>query len=406
MDEIKIYPQETYLLRAKIILSLSSPPIFDGCVEIRDQRIVGIYPFKASSASKSKARFFDLEDLILFPALSNVHTHLELSALKFRLPPTGSFVNWVRNLLKKREELSPLEIQEGANFALQELWKEGVSVVGDVGNTGLTLSLLVQSPFKGYFFQEILCFKGKVELIPREDLSPNLRTTYSAHSAYTVTPIMLQAIKAYCIKRKAPFMIHCGESQEEVEFLKEGTGELAKLLLSRRRIDENYDPPGLSPIAYLERIGILDEQTILVHCVHVSEEDWAILKKRRPIICVCPKSNLFTGAGFPPVPRFLKENLRVVIGTDSLASVDRLSIFEEVRTLHSFYPEIPARTLLLMATKWGAEALGFPTACGMEINSFVDLLGLRVNFPLTQDPEKALIEFIQAEKEVVVRVHA
>jgi cytosine/adenosine deaminase-related metal-dependent hydrolase len=406
MEEILIHPKEHYLFRAKVIIPVTKPPIFSGCVEIKDQRIVGIYSYKELRQASPKAKFIDLEDLVLFPALANVHTHLELSALRFRILPSGSFINWLHQVIKKRETLTPVEMADSARFALLELWREGISILGDVGNTGITIPVLNESPLRGYFFEEILCFKGKIELKDRQSINGRVKTTYSAHSPYTVTPIMIQAIKSYTRRHKTPFMIHCAESQEEVDFLLRGEGPLVNLLVSRRKWDESFTVKGFTPVSYLESLGVLDENTILVHCVHLTEEDLRILKKRNPIICLCPRSNLYTGAGIPKLPQLLACGLRVVLGTDSLASVDRLSIFEEIKTLHSFYPEVPATELLLMATQRGAKVLGFDGACQLTEGATPDLLAISLSFPLIEDPEKALIEFIRAEKKIVYRIHA
>ncbi len=406
MEEILIHPNEHYLFRAKVVIPVTRPPIFSGCVEIKDQKIVGIYPYKEIKQTPPRAKIIDLEDMVLFPALANVHTHLELSALRFRVLPSGSFINWLHQVIKKRESLTPIEMAESARFALLELWREGISIVGDVGNTGITIPILNESPLRGYYFEEILCFKGKIELKDRQSIHGRIKTTYSAHSPYTVNPIMIQAIKSHTRRHKTPFMIHCAESQEEVDFLLRGEGPLLNLLVSRGKWDENFTAKGLTPVSYLESLGVIDENTILVHCVHLTEDDLKILKKRNPIICLCPRSNLYTGAGIPKLPQLLAYGLRIVLGTDSLASVDRLSIFEEIRTLHAFYPEVPANELLLMATKMGAKALGFDGACQLTEGATPDLLALSLPFPLVEDQEKALIEFIRTEKKIVYRIYA
>jgi len=406
MEEILIHPDEHYLFKARAVIPVNRPPIFSGCVEIKDQRIVGIYPYKEVKNARFKAKLIDLEDTVIFPALANVHTHLELSALRFRVLPSGSFVHWLHQLIKKRDSLTPIEITEAARFAIFELWMEGISVVGDVGNTGLTIPLLCESLLRGYYFEEILCFKGKVELKKRQSMDGRIRTTYSAHSPYTVNPIMIQAIKSYTRKHRTPFMIHCAESQEEVDFLLKGEGSLVNLLVSRGKWDGSFSTKGLTPVAYLDSLGVLDENTILVHCVHLTEDDLKILKKRKPTICLCPRSNLYTGAGMPKLPELLACGLRVVLGTDSLASVDRLSIFEEIRTLHTFYPEIPPSELLLMATEIGAQALGFSGACVLEEGAVPDFLVISLSYPLSEDPNEALVEFVHSEKKIIYRVHA
>jgi aminodeoxyfutalosine deaminase len=79
----------------------------------------------------------------------------------------------------------------------------------------------------------------------------------------------------------------------------------------------------------------------------------------RATVVTCPRSNRWTGAGVPPVARFYSSGVRVAIGTDSLASVDNLNMFEEMAEVRRLAPSVPARAILQSATQAGAEALGF-----------------------------------------------
>ena len=87
MQEIRIQPFRNYLIRAKWIFPVISSPIFDGAVEIKGGRITRVDKFKILKKEKTHAEFLDLEEIILLPCLVNVHTHLELSALRFKILP-------------------------------------------------------------------------------------------------------------------------------------------------------------------------------------------------------------------------------------------------------------------------------------------------------------------------------
>ena len=124
-------------------------------------------------------------------------------------------------------------------------------------------------------FKEVIDFKGK-ELEFKQTSSFVLP---SAHAPYTVSAKLIKEIKKYCTLKKGVFTIHCAESEEEVEFLKTGSGGLAELLKERGRLSKGFTPPGLSPVEYLHALGVLDESTLLVHCVCVSERDVEHIKK-------------------------------------------------------------------------------------------------------------------------------
>lgn len=408
MEEVFFEPYHHFILRSKYLLSLNEEPLLlDGAIEVKNLKIIRYGPFKVLKKEVSSAKLIDLEDLILMPVLTNAHLHLELSALRFRIPPTGNFILWVRQVIKKRRELSPLEMKESASLAIRELLKEGIGIVGDVGNLALTLEPLSRSPLSGYFFQEILNFKGgKTTLSPLEEFSERLKLTYSAHAPYTVSPLLIQAIKAYTKRKKRLFVIHLAESQEEVQFLKEGTGPVAELLKDRGQWNEAFTPPGISPVKYLDALKVLDENTLAIHCIHLEEEDYRILSERRVKICLCPRSNLYTGAGFPNLSRLIKSGLKICLGTDSLASNDRLSIFEEMKTLLHFYPDTDPFLLLKMGSIHGAEILGFENYGTIREGAFANFMALSTSYPLSEKPLEFAREFLFSEKEVKYRFYA
>jgi len=406
MEEVFFKPQHHYLIRCRYLLPLDEPLILDGAIEVKQAKIVRLGAYQTLKKEVSSASLIDLEDLLVMPVLTNAHLHLELSPLRYRIPPAGNFLLWVRQVIKKRAQLSPLEMKEGASLAIQELLREGIGLVGDVGNTGLSLEPLLEAPLAGYLFQEIINFRGgKVSLNPLKEFSPHLRLTYSAHAPYTVSPLLIQAIKSYNRKRKRLFVIHLAESEEEVQFLQEGEGPLVQLLKERNQWNEAFTPPGLSPVRYLESLGVLDENTLLIHALHLEEEELALLAKKKVKICLCPRSNLYTGAGFPPLPRLLQAGLEVCLGTDSLASNDRLSLFEEMKSLLSFYPQVSALEILRMGTLHGARILGFENYGSLKPQAYANFIALKVNFPLSEREEDLAREFLFAEKEVKYRFY-
>ena len=407
MEEIQLYPHSHYLFRAKWIFPVSGTPIFNGALEVRGKKIVKLGSFKEIRKETVRAKLVDFEDSVILPVLVNAHTHLELSALRFRLPPSGSFSFWVRNVIKRKNELSPFEMKESAKFALDEMWKEGIGIIGEISNSAITFEPLCSSSFFGYYFQEVIDFKGIKKLTP---LSPpvscsNFKVTYSAHAPYSVSPLLLQAIKSYNRKRKKLFVIHCAESTEEVEFLKTGRGFFRDLLKEKGQWNESFVPPGTSPVKYLHSLGVLDENTLLIHAIYVTDEDIAILRKTRAKVCICIRSNLFIGVGTPPVEKFLKEGIKLCIGTDSLASNDKLSIWEELKTISSFYPAISPEKLLELATFQGAQIFGFRNLGALAPGFLAFFIVVNLKDPLPDSSSETLRSLINFSKEVIYRTN-
>jgi cytosine/adenosine deaminase-related metal-dependent hydrolase len=111
-------------------------------------------------------------------------------------------------------------------------------------------------------------------------------------------------------------------------------------------------------------MGFLDEHVLVVHGVHLGEDDLERLASKGATLVTCPRGNSLTGAGAPPIGQFFESGVRVAVGTDSLASVPDLNVFAELEEMRRLAPEVPARLLLEAATINGARALGFETEVG------------------------------------------
>jgi cytosine/adenosine deaminase-related metal-dependent hydrolase len=128
--------------------------------------------------------------------------------------------------------------------------------------------------------------------------------------------------------------------------------------------DDAWTPPGQTPVELLDRLGLLSDRTLAIHCVQLSQRDHARLQARRVTVVTCPRSNRYTGAGVAPVPRLLADGVPVALGTDSLASAPDLDLFAEIAALRREHPRISPATALRMATLAGAAALGLADRLG------------------------------------------
>jgi cytosine/adenosine deaminase-related metal-dependent hydrolase len=109
----------------------------------------------------------------------------------------------------------------------------------------------------------------------------------------------------------------------------------------------------------LADVGYLAPGTLVVHGVHLTDDALDHLRRTGAVLVTCPRSNLWVGAGAPRLAHFYGARLNVAIGTDSLASVGSLNLFDELAEMRRLAPEITAATLLASATRAGAAALGF-----------------------------------------------
>jgi len=155
-----------------------------------------------------------------------------------------------------------------------------------------------------------------------------VRAGLSPHAPYTVSAPQLEMISRMAIDDKLPLMMHAAESQAERSLMLEGTGAFAEGL---RKRNIEWQAPGTSTIQYLAHHGVMDTKPLLAHCITVDAQDIETIRIHGASIAHCPKSNAKLRHGRAPFAAFLEANLKVGIGSDSVASNNNCDILEEAR---------------------------------------------------------------------------
>jgi cytosine/adenosine deaminase-related metal-dependent hydrolase len=355
------------VVRARWVLPIDNAPLSGGWIRIAAARIAAVGAGRTPSGAE------DLGDVAILPGLVNAHTHLELSWMAGRVPQSGSMVDWIRQLIRARAGGAPggeaAEVA-AAEHAILDLRAAGTALVGDVSNTLITIPLLDANGVGGVVFHELLGFSvADPEALVRDAWAKvddrtssidrdrkGLAATVVAHAPYSVSPSLMTAIAR--AQRAAPLSIHLGESADELEFLRSGRGPFRDLLEDLGVWDAGWTPPGGGPVDYLLDLEYLTPGCLVVHGVHLTVAELERVRERQAVIVTCPRSNEWVGAGMPPVSHFYASGVPVAIGTDSLASVATLNLFDELAALRRIAPEVSAASLLESATRVGAEALG------------------------------------------------
>jgi len=319
---------------------------------------------------------------VIIPALVNGHTHLELSRLKGQiafdrfspgqlspgqlssgqLSSDRGFQSWIRELLQRRDAFTVEELENGAKHGINQLQDSGCGVVGDISTLGLAWDSLCKSGLAGVWFQEYLGTQIFRYSFPEK--YGNLNASLAGHAPHTTSPKLLKSLARAAQKHGFPFCLHFGESIDEIEFLTTGKGQWAEFL-SERGIDfSDWGLPAQSPVKYIDAMGILNENTLLVHLIHSQTQEFEIIKNRRSNVCICPRSNYNLHKQLPNLEQMLKAGIMPCMGTDSLASTQSLSIFDEIAFTAKTFPNISPETILEMATINGAKALGLSQKFG------------------------------------------
>jgi aminodeoxyfutalosine deaminase len=397
-------------LGAAWVVPIDQPPIRDGWVAVEGGRILAV-----GQRNGPEARVYGplrpLGAVALLPGLVNAHTHLELSWLRDRVPPANAFTSWVKQLIIARagtvEHADDPVVLEAAAAAAREALETGTVAIGDISNSLASVSVLAAAGLHAVVFHELLGFKETSGALiertavnraaARDRAGARVRLSLAPHAPYSVSPELFRAVReAVSASAEPRTSVHVGESPEEMELLATGTGEWARMLRWIGAWREDWIPPASGPVEYLDGLGVIDDRTLVVHGVQLSDASLGLLRERGATLVTCPRSNQWVGVGVPPVERFYRAGVPVAVGTDSLASVADLNLFEELKVMRWVGPAVPARCLLESATLVGARALGLQGELGsLTPGKRADVVQVEVPARVT-DVEEYLVSGIPA----------
>ena len=360
---------------ARWVLAITRPPIEDGTVVEHGGRIV----YVGHRASAPAGEDCDFGDAIILPGLVNTHTHLELTAMRGMLEGLP-FPEWIARLRASRDDvLNQQSMLDSARWGIVEGLRAGITTFADTCSSGVAIQAMSEAGVRGIMYQEVFgpdpvrCEAMITAL--REQLQAHrvyesalLRVGVSPHAPYTVSDALYVAAARLAAAEEMPVAVHVAESEAETQLVIEGCGAFADSLRSRGIA---VAARGRSPLAVLDTAGILGARTLLIHCVRVDEHDIDLIARSRSAVAHCPVSNARMGHGVAPVMKLLEANVRVGVGTDSVASSPAMDILDEARTtlLLQSASSRPSDTLsaakaLELATLGGARALGIAARIG------------------------------------------
>lgn len=391
---------------AKHLLPVASSPIQNGAVAVHEGRIAAVGRRKDVVKAHGGAELRDLGESVLMPGLVNAHTHVELSFMESGSEEPRPFLAWLRDLVARRADVTAARVTEAAAKAVAGIVARGTVAVGDVGNSVLAPPALARSPLRGRIFHEVFGFRAvdaeaildaataRLDAIDGDADVRAARDRWCAiltpHAAHTTSGPLLKALGGRATASAEPLSIHVAESDEEMQLLRDGTGAFKDFLIERGVWDESWRAPGLSPVEYLDRLGVLTPLTLAVHCVHVDHQDLTRLQARGVTVVTCPRSNKRLGVGKAPVPKLLASGVPIAIGTDSLASAPDLDVFNEVAALRQEHPGLAPAAALRIATLNGARALGLAKDLGtIEAGKLAALAVVGLDDP-SDDPLEAV----------------
>jgi len=327
----------------------------DGTVTVAHGRVVAV---ESAPGATDIAPTTDHGPGVIMPGLVNAHTHLSLSALSGRIEMGEGFLTWVRKLVEIRRNLPPDAATTAMEAAVNRLREAGVALVGEFGPHIPVAPALAAAGIAGTIWLEFL--GNEQDLPPLPPPAGEVDFSYAGHAPHTASPSLLRHIKETVRQLGRRFALHLAESKEEVEFLATGKGEWADFLQEMGRDFSGWGCWSRRPVELAAQLGLLDRDTLCVHCLFVTPGEIQLLARSGSQLCLCPQSNWNLHRRLPEIPAFLEGGLAPALGTDSLASTESLNIFDEMRFVAGRYPMLSSDTILAMATVNGARALGRP----------------------------------------------
>ena len=373
------------LYNARILSMEENRDIFFGEVWVKKDRIVyagdgtdtdSIYQ-KLQIPCMIWDREIDCEGNLLMPGFKDAHTHSGMTLLRSYADdlPLNDWLN--QQVFPVEAKLTDEDIYELTKLAVLEYLTSGITAVFDMYLTPYSIyKAFDEMGMRGVQVGGVNNFSQSPELLEEYYLNLNGKSPLQSfmlgfHAEYTCSRELLMKISEIAHKYKAPVFAHLSETKAEVEGCR-----------------ERY---GMTPVAFLDSLGMFDYGGGGYHCVHVTEEDIAIMKKRGMYAVSNPGSNTKLASGIAPITQFLEEGVPVALGTDGPASNNCLDMFREmflVTGLAKLKEEdaaaVDAMEVLKMATVNGAHAMGLGEADVIAEGKLADLIMIDLKTPNMQ----------------------
>jgi len=351
-----------------------------GYVGIRGDEIEALGPYSGEAMPALKT--IDAEGGIILPGLINGHTHAAMSLFR-GIADDLPLLDWLTKYIFPVEKKIDSEfVRVGSDLACAEMILSGTTTFCDMylfedevaqaakaaGMRCIVGEVLYDFPSPNYGSIEN-GLKYTEALIKKWLDDPLISTAVEPHSVFTCSPSLLKCAYEIAERYDVPMILHLAETMDEVS--------------------EVRDRYGKGPVEHLLSLGLLGPRLIADHCVQIDDKDIKVLADAGVKVVHNPESNMKLASGIAPVPGMLDAGLTVGLGTDGCASNNNLDLIAEMDTaakLHKVALMDPtvmkAETVLLMATRLGAKALGMePITGSLEKGKKADVIVIDINKP-------------------------
>lgn len=349
-----------------VTMDALDPVLFHAYLGVTDDKIVYVGTREPEEEAR---RTISGSGKVLMPGLVNAHTHIAMTALR-GYADDQTLTTWLfDNIIPAESRLTDSMVYHCARLGILEAIASGTSAICDmyfsapevaraacelgirahVGNVPLETG-------EGFDLSDG-SFHETYELLDAYRHDPLISIFTGVHAAHNSNPSVWNWVNSVADKYALPFSMHMSETAEDVD-------------ASLRKF-------GKTPAAALEEAGLFSHPAVAAHCVHLTDEDIAIMKKHKVTAASCPVSNLKLASGIAPLARLKEAGVNIALGTDGVASNNSLDMFEEMKlsvllqkNVTGNAAALSAYDALYFATVGGSVALGRGSSCGRLIAGF------------------------------------
>lgn len=379
------YPtvQAELVIEARWIATVASqqPLLENHAVIVQAGNIVEILPIAQARQKYSATSLVCLDEHVLIPGLINLHTHAPMSLMR-GIADDVALMPWLHQHIWPAEQavVSEAYVQDATLLACAEMLSGGITCFNDmyfypqataiaVNQAGMraNLGLLVLEFPSAYASDADDYLQKGFAAHDSWRNNPLLSTSIAPHAPYTVANKTFESIITYAEQLSLSIHTHLHETLDEIS-----------------QSEAQY---GLRPLQRLAEFGLLGPNLVAAHCVHLLPHEIDLLAEYGCHVAHCPNSNLKLASGIAPLTQLLAKGVNVGLGTDGVASNNRLDIFAEMRLsallakgVSGDATVVPAQQALAMATINAAKALGLEHKIGsIEVGKLADLAAVKLS---------------------------
>jgi aminodeoxyfutalosine deaminase len=412
------------IIRARKVVTMDGLPIDDGAVTISENRIDDAPPGSSPSRAARPGRWapagsivdvgefnqikarnagqiLDLGEHVLLPGLINAHCHLDYTCLRGKIPPQKSFADWIRAINAKKATLLPKHYLASINHGFGEARRFGTTTIANL-TAFPELIPQIQPPIRTWWFPELIDIRAPergdelmdiaIESVGRARPEPILSEVeggapwgLAPHALFTASKDLFRRCEEVARHENILLTTHLAESREEMQMFRDASGPLYEFLknIGRSMNDcgnrtplelflDSFTGGGSPNRPRATEVNRPYHFWIVAHLNELAEGDFELLEGSAPKFHIvhCPRSHSYFGHS-----RFAFERLRLLgfnicLGTDSLASNESLSSFDEMRAFQKNFPSTCPEEILRMVTVNPARALRQENALGRIRSGF------------------------------------